>query len=114
MGPSNVEVADGDAPAINSILDTMMLATTQTQKTQLMAILTPAFKQASCCVGTSANRDVGRASPHECTLMHAQHRVCAMALCSRRDGTADAQQMIDPSDVSAWMTRHSAAHLGGR
>lgn len=49
MGPSNVEVADGDAPAINSILDTMMLAKTQTHRMQLMAILMPAFKQASCC-----------------------------------------------------------------
>ena len=52
MGPSDVDVAEGDAPAINSILDTMMLATTQTHKMQLMAILMPAFKQASCCAGS--------------------------------------------------------------
>ena len=51
MGPSNVEVADGDAPAINSILDMMMIASSNSHKMQLMALLMPAFKQASCCAG---------------------------------------------------------------
>ena len=76
LGPSNVEVADGDALAISSILDTMTMATTQTQKMQLMAIAAPAFKQASCCVGISAHRMLGRAFWHKRSDTRTAQRLC--------------------------------------